>query len=272
MKIDKKHLLSGTETINYITAAKNKREFEIDRPDTIIIHYTAGRNAESSAKYLAKDGLKASAHIVIGRKGEIYQLVPFNIISWHAGVSQYGARKGYNKYAIGIEMDNAGILTKTGNQYISWFGKKYPAEEVVEATHRNESTARYWHSYTENQIEICEQVCELLIDRYNIKVILGHEEISPGRKQDPGPAFPLDKFRNRLLYNDRESEDHTSLAEAGEVIPDKLNIRTGPGTGYDIAAPPLSNGAKVRILKQDNEWYKVATEVTGWVAKKYIKA
>ena len=43
----------------------------------------------------------------------------------------------------------------------------------------------------------------LLKEKYNIKLILGHDEISPGRKQDPGPAFPMDKFRNEILSDER---------------------------------------------------------------------
>src|SRR5690606_16389776 len=101
-------------------------------------HYTAGSDAKSSAKYLAQADVKASAHLVIGRNGEIYQLVPFDTIAWHAGISSYQGRSGYNNFSIGIELDNAGPLEKTGADYVSWFGKKYMESERVLKTHRNE--------------------------------------------------------------------------------------------------------------------------------------
>ncbi len=121
-----------------MSCPKNTEKFTAGLPDTVVIHYTAGRDAESSAKFLCSE-VKASAHLVIGRDGKIIQLVPFNTISWHAGVSAYGARQGLNKYSIGIELDNAGILQKTGNEYKAWFGRSYPENEVMYATHRNEN-------------------------------------------------------------------------------------------------------------------------------------
>ena len=126
--------------------------------------------------------------------------MPFNEIAWHAGESSYGGRSGYNKYSIGIEIVNSGPLTKSGNVYRSWFGAAYNPSDVVEAIHRNQSTAKYWHVYTAEQIETVRQLCLELMEAYpNIKQILGHEEVAPTRKTDPGPAFPLDTLREQLL-------------------------------------------------------------------------
>ncbi len=267
MKISNKHLLEGNGIVQ-MSCPKNKEKFVPGNPDTLVIHYTAGRDAESSARYLCGD-VKASAHLVIGRDGAIFQLVPFNTISWHAGVSAYGARQGMNQYSIGIELDNAGILQKTGNEFKAWFGRSYPENEVLYATHRNESQPAYWHSYTEAQIETCRQVCELLISKYGITQILGHEEIAPARKQDPGPAFPLDKFRDRLLGHNRSDEpDFVDLK--GIVAADLLNIRAGAGVSFEKIAPPLKMGTEVAILDENNGWYKVETKITGWVSKANI--
>ena len=97
------HKLSGDNVIP-MSCPKNHDKFATGQPDSIIIHFTAGRDAVTSAEYLCKDDVKASAHMVIGRKGEIYQLVDFDTVAWHAGESQYGGRTGYNKYSIGIEL------------------------------------------------------------------------------------------------------------------------------------------------------------------------
>jgi N-acetylmuramoyl-L-alanine amidase len=268
MKISNKFLLTGDE-IMQMACPKNKKKYENGLPDTIVIHYTAGRSAESSARYLSSDDVRASAHLVIGREGEIYQLVPFDTISWHAGESSYGNRTWLNKYSIGIELANAGVLNKVGNEYQAWFGKKYQADEVLQAVHRNESKMRYWHTYTEKQIEVCQQVCDLLIGKYKIKEILGHEEIAVGRKTDPGPAFPLDKLREQLLLQNRTDEPDLMEVD-GEVIANSLNIRGGAGVHFSKVALPLKSGTKVKIVEEFNGWYRVKVNIEGWVSKGHV--
>lgn len=268
MEITNKFLLSG-DGITQMDCPKNKDKFKSGNLDTIVIHYTAGSSAESSANFLCGE-VKASAHLVIGREGEIYQLVPFDTMSWHAGESFYGDREWLNQYSIGIELDNAGVLTKVGSEYQAWFGKKYMPNEVVYGTHRNETSPKYWHTFTEQQIESCRQVCELLIHKYDIKDILGHEEIAPQRKQDPGPAFPLDTFRYNLLTQNR-SDTPDKIDKEGVVVADFLNIRQGAGVANKKVARPLPKGTKVKVLEEHNGWYKVETKIEGWVGKGHIK-
>ncbi|MFB6317717.1 N-acetylmuramoyl-L-alanine amidase [Saccharicrinis sp. FJH54] len=264
------HRFTKTKDISFISCPKNNRLFNAGQPDTIIIHYTAGRSGENSASYLARDNVKASAHIVIDRTGHIYQLVPFNTVAWHAGPSSYDGRSGYNNFSIGIEIDNAGILEPSGDKYISWFGKSYEPDEVIKAVHRNESVERYWHTYSEIQIQLVQDICELLMDTYpTITTILGHEEISPGRKQDPGPAFPLDKLRNLLLSN-RDSDAPTELKSVGFVDANLLNIRELPSGEAAMVSSPLSRGTRVRIKASHDGWYQVTAEIEGWVYGEYI--
>lgn len=269
MNIQDNHLLSG-DGIIHMSCPKNTKKFGVGLPDTIVIHYTAGRSAESSAKYLCRDGIKASAHIVIGRQGEIYQMVPFDTISWHAGRSKYGGRVGLNGYSIGIELDNAGPLKKVGSEYTAWFGAKYQANDVLHATHRNEQSPRYWHTYTDKQIEACRELCEALVAKYKMNTIVGHEEISPGRKQDPGPAFPLDRFRTHLLSQNR-SDDEEEINKPGLVDANFLNIRDGAGVSNKKVAQALQRGTEVQVIEEENGWYKVETKITGWVSKGHIK-
>ena len=248
--------------------------FDPGLPDTIIIHYTAGASAESSIETLCDPRAKASAHIVVARDGTITQLVPFNVIAWHAGKSSYDGRVGFNRYSIGIEIDNAGRLTKSGNKYYAWFGKAYPEEEVIAAVHRNETELAYWHRYSEEQIQAVFEICSELVDVYKIKMILGHEEISPGRKVDPGPAFPLDKLRERILMRDRYMEDEIAvplLRNVGMVQASKLNIRSEPLLSASTVAPPLLKGTIVNILQEKLGWYEVKVETRGWVKKEFIK-
>ena len=113
MKIDAStNLLSGKDVVQ-MKSPNTKGEDISAKLDTVIIHYTAGTSAKGSAAWLCNPQAGASAHLVIGREGEIYQLIPFTTKAWHAGVSQYQGRKGFNNYSIGIELDNAGPLKRS---------------------------------------------------------------------------------------------------------------------------------------------------------------
>jgi N-acetylmuramoyl-L-alanine amidase len=229
--------------------------------------------------------VKASAHLVVGRQGEVRQLVPFNLISWHAGASKFQERTGLNRFSIGIEIDNAGRLTKSGEKYVSWFGRKYTADEVIEATHRNETTPSFWHVYEEEQIDCVYKICRALIGNYSISHIVGHEEISPRRKTDPGPAFPLDKLRQRLLVEDRRTEDELGILDQpeegsvaapgikkkGVVTANLLNFRTYPSLEGDLIARPLEQGTTLDVIGEEKDWLKVKVSKTGWVSKKHVR-
>jgi len=243
-------------------------------PDTIVIHYTAGGSAESSINTLCDPERKASAHLVVAGNGEITQLVPFDTIAWHAGKSSYGGRSSFNNFSVGIEIDNAGRLTRAESGYVSWFGRSYPEEKVIRATHRNETEPTFWHQYTEEQINAVFDICSVLRQAYPITHIVGHEEIAPSRKTDPGPAFPLDKLRDRLLVLDRvedgADEEVQTPGKTGVVNASRLNIRSDPWSSANTIAPPLNNGTTLDILEESDDWYYVDVQTRGWVSKKYV--
>ena len=277
MKIAK-HLLQGDANRKVVqgTTPNQGGPYASGLPDTIIIHFTAGRDAKSAIKTLTDPKVKASAHLVVGRDGSITQLVPFNTIAWHAGKSAYDGRIGLNEYSIGIEIDNAGRLEKQGEKFFSWFGREYAAADVYEGVHRNESAPTLWHRYQEQDIETVREICAALIQAYPIKQILGHEEIAPGRKTDPGPAFPLDRLREKLLAADRH-ENEAPVPPAvkplgnGVVTASTLNIRKDPLASAPKAADPLPRGTAVRILDRKPGWLYVAAECRGWVSADFIK-
>lgn len=143
---------------NY-TAAQNSAEL-------IVIHYTAGHD---SLPWLTNPESKASAHFLIGRDGKITQLVDTDHIAWHAGRSEYWGRKSVNKFSLGIELENLGNLNGD------------------------------FEPFPDAQIEALLALINGLLYVYpSIKDIVGHCDVAPNRKIDPGPLFPwpfLDKLR-----------------------------------------------------------------------------
>jgi len=245
--------------------------------DYLVMHYTAGSSAESAVRTLTSRRAKASAHLVIGRDGSITQLVPFNIVAWHAGRSSWLSVKGLNKYSIGIELDNTGPLTKSGGVWKTWFGASVDDAEVLEAAHKNNpSHFCGWQLYTPEQLAVSLEVAEALEDHYNFKDILGHDDIAPRRKTDPGPAFPIDHFRSRLFgRGDDEEEEKTYVTTV------RLNIRLGPGLGYSrLPEAPLPRGTRLEVLDEEGIWklvnvldeVKGTADLEGWVHGNYIEA
>jgi len=265
----KDHLLQGPK-VKFQKTPNHSGEFAKGDLDTIVLHYTAGPLGPSLAT-LTNPRVKASAHLCVDRDGTVVQLAPFNIQTWHAGKSEWKGKVGLNKYSIGIEIVNDGPLTKSGNIYRAWYGASLNESDVIEATHRNESIPRYWHTYTTEQIEVVNEICQLLIDTYGITEIVGHEEIAPMRKSDPGPAFPMDRIRSKLLKGNRdEDEGLNDDLKNGRVLASSLNIREAPNPEAAKVAKSLTKNQKVKILEQKGEWFRVTTEVEGWVSAKYI--
>jgi len=103
--------------------------------------------------------LKVSAHLLIKRNGETIQFVDFDKKAWHAGKSFYSGLDNCNEFSIGIELEGADNI-----------------------------------QYTEEQYSQLDEILVLLIKKYPIKYIVGHNEIAPARKTDPGTAFKWSKL------------------------------------------------------------------------------
>ncbi|WP_255469361.1 MULTISPECIES: N-acetylmuramoyl-L-alanine amidase [Butyricimonas] len=177
------HRLTGNGVV-HLQCAKNTRK--LVGPDMIVLHYTGGTSPMSSALFLTRPDVAASAHLVIGREGELVQLVPFNIEAWHAGRSWYAGRAELNHYSIGIELDNLGKLRVEGNTFVAECGRKVKPEDVHADCSGEELT--YWHRYTSVQVRTLVEVCKLLESNYPIRDVVGHSDIT-NRKIDPGPAL-----------------------------------------------------------------------------------
>lgn len=243
-------------------------------PEFLVIHYTAGADAESSISWLTNPASGSSAHVVIGRDASVTQLVPFDRRAWHAGASRWRERRGLNAWSFGIELDNAGLLAKRGGSWTSPFGQRIEDSQVALWTPPGGGAEQGWHAYGEQQLRVAAEVSVALARHYGITEVLGHEEIAPGRKTDPGPAFPMPTFRARVLGR-RGDDAPVALVQTTT----SLHIRTGPGAHFDkLPVSPLPAGAKLELLGESGSWRQVLCldlvagemDVEGWVHGRYL--
>ena len=274
MKIQNHRLIADDGTpIRYV---ETPNKGGLMTPEFLIMHYTAGSSAEGSVSWMCNPAAKAAAQLVIGRDGSLTQLAPFNRVTWHAGKSEWEGRSGLNGFSIGIELDNAGKLERVGSRWISAVSKRaYPDDDVLVANHKHDRPGTPpigWHEYSEVQLEVAAQVGLLLMEKYSLKDVLGHEDIAPGRKSDPGPAFPMGSFRARLIGRADDEVEHYITTSA-------LNVRTGPGTEFAaLPGSPLPSGTRVALLEQQGLWWRVdvldtingVMDLVGWCHSRYL--
>ena len=128
------------------------------------------KNEKSVIKKLCDEKSKVSAHYLVKKNGEIINFVPDLYEAWHAGKSTWKKTSSLNKYSIGIEIQNQG--------------------------HENK-----YEKFSIKQIITIKRLLKKLINKYRIKLsnILGHSDISPERKKDPGEKFPWKKLAKANL-------------------------------------------------------------------------
>lgn len=245
-------------------------------PRFLVIHYTASSSAASTVAWFQHQDSRVSAHLVIARDGTPTQLVPFNRAAWHAGRSSWGSLKGLNRYSIGVELDNAGRLLRSGGKWISPLTRRsYPDSEVTLACHKNDPPGTPpcgWHAYTSAQIESTLECGLTLFKHYPLTDILGHDDIAPGRKSDPGPDFPLASMRARLQGR---GDDHPERYRTTG----RLFVRSGAGPEFaPLPGTPLPLGTEVEVLAQHGLWWQVdvvgevngVMDIVGWCHSKYL--
>lgn len=235
-------------------------------PKFIVMHYTAAWTVKGTLDRFADPASKVSAQITIDTDGTIYQHVPFNQSAWHAGPSTFGGYTGLNQYSIGIEHVNPGFLKKATGGYIDAYGSfKTEAEvgPVVEsACPRAGSGTFFWPLYPEAQLAASARLVKDLLAAYPILNIVTHEEIDTrGWKTDPGPAFPMARYRALLGDRVKDSISYT-------VTSSTLNVRSGPGTNFNVVQT-LRSGDGVRVMEKKEDWVRISSD--GWVHSSFLR-
>ena len=276
LAINKGTLHSGGSPVEQIISKNSGGKFA-GIPKIAVIHFTAGSSARSSAEWFRNPAnTSSSAHVVIERDGSIIQCVNFERVAWHAGKSSWHGLVGLNKYSIGIELANWGYLRSAGGGWSTSTGKRI-ADPFI-ATHRNGNPdgSRHpigWEPYPDEQFEAARGLVQALMAAYGINEIVGHDDIAPVRKSDPGPAFNMTRFRICLLDPRSEGGDNTGVV----LSPTGLNLRAGPGTHF-ASIVTLKDKTVVQLLGVDGSWLQVTSlnsamkpDKTGWVHSRYVR-
>jgi len=216
-------------------------------PTLIVLHDTADRlRPDDTISWFKDPKSKVSAHFVVARDGSVTQMVPCDRAAWHAGKSSWKGRSGCNNFAIGIEIDNPGKLTRVGDHAVAWFGEKFPLTQCVEMTTPAHGRG-WWLRYTEAQLETVRELIQALLAAYpTITDVAAHWEISPGRKVDTGPHFPLDDMKallaGRWVLSWGQIRDAQQRLDALGYWPGPIDGFMGPKTRAAIRAFQEQNG------------------------------
>ena len=147
-------------TLNY-SPNFNPKKRTFKQIKFIIFHYTGMKKESEAISRLTNIQSEVSCHYLIKNNGEVINMVPESYVAWHAGKSFWGGYKSLNKNSIGIETSNPGH---------EFNYKKFSKKQIISIL----------------------KLSKFLIKKYkiNIKNILGHSDIAPERKKDPGEKFP----------------------------------------------------------------------------------
>ena len=201
---------------NFNTTKRSSKDIKF-----VIIHYT-GMNKELSAlDKLCNIKSKVSSHYFIKKNGSILNLVPPLYEAWHAGKSKWKNLKFLNRYSIGIEIQNSG--------------------------HDNK-----YENFTKKQIISIKKLLKYLLKKYkiNFKNVLGHSDIAPDRKRDPGEKFPwknLAKSKLAQWHNLNEKNLKMKRLISLNLVEEDIFIKNLNKIGYP-KIPQNKQNSKKRIL------------------------
>lgn len=182
------------------------------RPELIVLHYTAMPTAQAALARLSDPAFEVSAHYLIGRCGQIWQMVDEEKRAWHAGAGAWGGLGDVNSRSIGIELSNSGA-----------------------------------EPFSEPLMASLEALLADLMARWGIPAqnIIGHSDMAPGRKIDPGARFDWPRLEQQGMARLR--------GEAGQdLTPDPARLRalaTVCGYPEDVSDDALLEAVRLRYRR-----------------------
>jgi N-acetylmuramoyl-L-alanine amidase len=213
--------LSRNYSINFDLPKRAKKKIVF-----IILHYTGMKKESKAIEKLCNAKSKVSSHYFLKNNGEILNLVPDLYSAWHAGESGWKKLKSLNKYSIGIEINNPGHDHKY---------KKYSFKQIFSLI----------------------KLLKYLIKKYDIKKenILGHSDIAPTRKKDPGEKFPWKKLAIKNLCK-WHTLDEKKIKKYRDLKVKNFEEKKFLGNLYKIGYSKINKNHKVNLIKAFQRKYR----------------
>ena len=208
----------------------------------VVIH-TQGRHRaipEAISDWTEYEDAKESMHLLVRKDGKYAQFAGFKTKVWHCGASYYQGHHGLNNWSIGICLEN-------------YDGFEFP----------------------DTQLNALEIILRLIISAYNIRDIVGHDEVSMDQL-DPGSGFPMERYRPLVRYGNADAHGRYVVTAPADI---NLNVRGGPDVQFDII-DKLSPGYGVKVIRRNNfgDWCQIVYEHKGdrdtrhgWVHESFLK-
>ncbi len=195
-------------------ASPNHDERRLGPPDMLILHYTGMTSAEAALDRLCDPAARVGSHYVVEEDGAIWRLVPEERRAWHAGESGWLGRHDINAHSIGVEIVNPGHE----------FG---------------------YCPFPEAQMRAVEELCRDIFTRWTIppRLVLGHSDVAPHRKQDPGELF---SWRRLARAGIGLWPDFSRAAQPPETI--AAVQETLAAYGYDLPVTRALDERTVQVL------------------------
>jgi N-acetylmuramoyl-L-alanine amidase len=213
------------------------------KPELIVIHYTAMDSAKAALDRLTDPASKVSAHYLIDEKGNIFQLVDEDKRAWHAGISQWQGKDDVNSRSIGIEISN-----------------------------------RNGDPYTREQQFSLAMLCKDLMFRHKIppQNVLGHSDVAPGRKIDPGEHFPWQRFSRHDIGRWPAPTTADAFNAAAAAKDEKQLAQLFKDAGYAVEAhgpdkPTLRQVIYAFQQRYEPEVFSDATKTPGVASEETVK-
>ncbi len=190
--------------------------------DTVVLHYTGMQTGEEALARMCNPEAKVSAHYMIEEDGRLFCLVPEEKRAWHAGFSHWQGRDNINHNSIGIELVN------TGHE----FG---------------------YVPFPDAQISVLLELLKAIHERHEIPSLgyIGHSDIAPDRKTDPGELFPWGRLSEHGfgVWSNIDGSNTEILYEKGDSGPEIVSINKQLGmVGYDCSNSLIYDANLERVL------------------------
>lgn len=241
----------------------------------IIIHYTTGTKMDSTLNYVKRADAGGCAHLLIGRDGRVVQLVPFNLVAFHAGYSWWEGDTDLNRYSIGIELDNAGALTGGPGH---WMRNRVqiPDENVEIKPYWRDLSQKpqAWEKFPPAQLAVLENILRALLAKYRVPPgkeieILGHDDVNLANRIDPGAVFPMEDVREKVLGRRLPKFKEYRMAKDANLYTHEMDV---PNVNLLEFATSLPKGAEVKLKRSEGKWSLVnvtrssnGTRGLGWL-------